>query len=332
MDARDVMTKTVVSVAPETPTRQVARLLLEKVISAVPVVDPDGAPLGMISEGDLIGRDVNAREARRDWWLEMLAEGDDLAKAFVDHVKAADRPVRDFMAAPVITVEEDTPVRVIAALLDAHRIKRVPVVREGRVVGIVSRADLVRALAQISGDTAGDSRATPVLERFMRSVDATFHRESSEIAAKSAPAEPQTFSAAEFRQSDEAFEHAKAIRHAETRRAVAEASSRKVKELLGEHVAEGPWREMLMAAHDAACRGETEHLLLRFPSQLCTDGGRKINVPEADWPSTLRGEASELYLRWEHELRPRGFGIAARLLDFPGGMPGDVGLYLTWGV
>ncbi len=148
MDARDVMTKAVVSVGPDTPTRRVAKLLLENRISAVPVVDAGGAPIGMVSEGDLIGRTANDREARRDWWLEMLAEGTDLAQEFLDHVNAADRPVREVMAAPVITVEEDMPVQVIAELLEEHRIKRVPVVREGRIVGIVSRADLVRALAQ----------------------------------------------------------------------------------------------------------------------------------------------------------------------------------------
>jgi len=148
MNARDVMTKGVLTVGPETPTRKVAKLLLEKGISAVPVVDADGVPVGMVSEGDLIGRDVNAREARRDWWLEMLAEGAGLAQEFLDHVKAADRPVREVMVAPVITVGEGTPVQAIAELLETRRIKRVPVVRQGRIVGVVSRADLIRALAR----------------------------------------------------------------------------------------------------------------------------------------------------------------------------------------
>ena len=150
MNARDLMTTDVVSVGPDTPTRRVASLLLEKGISAVPVVSEDGAVLGMVSEGDLIGRDVNARVARRDWWLEMLAEGDALADSFLDHIKAIDRPVRQVMTVPVITVAEDTPATTIAELLEAHRIKRVPVLHEGRIVGIVSRADLVRALAQAS--------------------------------------------------------------------------------------------------------------------------------------------------------------------------------------
>jgi hypothetical protein len=68
----------------------------------------------------------------------------------------------------------------------------------------------------------------------------------------------------------------------------------------------------------------------RFPSQLCSDRGRAINVSEPDWPATLCGEAAEIYLRWEHDLKPSGFHLAARVLDFPGGMPGDIGLFLVW--
>ncbi len=72
-------------------------------------------------------------------------------------------------------------------------------------------------------------------------------------------------------------------------------------------------------------------MLLRFPGQLCSDGGRAVNTSAAGWPETLRGEAGELYLRWERDLKPNGFPLSARLLDFPGGMPGDIGLYLFWG-
>jgi CBS domain-containing protein len=146
--ASDIMTKKVVSVGPETPTRTVARLLMENRFSAIPVVDDNGAPVGMISEGDLIRREIDRRAPRRAWWLELLAEGEDLAAEFVDYLKAADRPARDIMTGPVVTVAEDTPIQAIAEALQEHGIKRVPVVRDGRIVGIVSRADLVRALAK----------------------------------------------------------------------------------------------------------------------------------------------------------------------------------------
>jgi CBS domain-containing protein len=148
MNASDVMTKNVISVGPETPTRAVAKLLLNEGISAIPVVDEAGMALGMVSEGDLIRREIKILAASKAWWLEMLAEGEDLATEFLDYLRTSDRPVREVMTTPVFTVAEDTPVQAIAEILQEHRIKRVPVLRNGRVVGIVSRADLVRALAQ----------------------------------------------------------------------------------------------------------------------------------------------------------------------------------------
>jgi CBS domain-containing protein len=147
MQARDIMTKTVVSVRPETSIRQVAKILLDSGISAMPVIDEGGALVGMISEGDLIDRTSSERERRRDWWLEMLAEGTALSPTFLEFVRSTDRPVGCVMVAPVITVADDAPLEQITELLETHRIKRVPVVRDGRVVGIVSRADLLRALA-----------------------------------------------------------------------------------------------------------------------------------------------------------------------------------------
>ncbi len=87
----------------------------------------------------------------------------------------------------------------------------------------------------------------------------------------------------------------------------------------------------MQQARIAASHGETELLILRFPGDLCGDGGRAINVPEPDWPATLRGEAAEAYLRYERELKPLGFHMIARVLDFPGGFIGDVGLFLHWG-
>jgi len=148
INASDVMTRNVVSVGPETPTRVVAKLLLEKRISAVPVIDANGALIGMVSESDLIRREIDRRAEDRFWWLEMIAEGEDLASEFLEYVKRTDRPVREVMVAPVITVVEDSPLQMVAAALQEHHIKRVPVLRNGQMVGIISRIDLIRALAQ----------------------------------------------------------------------------------------------------------------------------------------------------------------------------------------
>jgi len=156
MRARDVMTRRVVSVGPQLGAREVGRLLVDEGISAVPVVDEEEKAIGMVSEGDLIGRHEPDREARRDWWLTLLAEGETLSPDFLASLRTPDRKVREIMATPVISVSEETEVGEIARLLIAHRIKRVPVIRDGRVVGIVSRADLVRAIA--------DESPKPILE------------------------------------------------------------------------------------------------------------------------------------------------------------------------
>ena len=148
MKAREIMTRDVVSVRPGTPVQVVAKLLSDRGISAVPVVDDEGAPIGMVSEGDLIGRDETSREARRDWWLDILAEGETLNADFVASLGHSERLARDIMAGPVVTIGEDADAREIARLLQTYRIKRVPVIRNGRVVGIVSRADLLRAMVQ----------------------------------------------------------------------------------------------------------------------------------------------------------------------------------------
>lgn len=148
MDARDVMATIVVSVRPDTSTQEIARLLLEHGISAVPVIDKAGAPIGVVSEGDLLGRTEAEREARRDWWLTLLAEGEPLSLDFLASLRSPKLTARDIMSAPVVSVGERTSVPEIARLLAAHRIKRVPVMRDNHVVGIVSRADLLRALAE----------------------------------------------------------------------------------------------------------------------------------------------------------------------------------------
>src|SRR5215469_6565953 len=108
MNARDIMTTEVVSIGSETPTNKVAQLLGEKGISAVPVVDDAGAPIGMVSEGDLIGRNEAEREARRDWWLTLLAEGEELNPEFLASVHGSGRTARDVMSGAVVTVGADT--------------------------------------------------------------------------------------------------------------------------------------------------------------------------------------------------------------------------------
>ena len=151
MNARDIMSKPVVSVHPDTPLREVAKLMLDKGITAVPVVDDNGAPIGIVSEDDLIRPD-RAREAWRQSWLEVFAEGEPLAPELLDWLHSQSHIARAVMSAPVITVSEDTELGEIARVLVTHRIKRVPVVRDGRVTGIIARGDLLRVLAATKAD------------------------------------------------------------------------------------------------------------------------------------------------------------------------------------
>jgi len=157
MRAMDVMTSEVITVGQNTSVQTVAKLLAERGISAVPVVDRENRVIGMVSEGDLLHRAETGTERRRSWWLDMMASTNKIAG---DYVKSHSGKVRDIMTRDLISVTETTPVADIAVLLETNRIKRVPVVRDGKLVGIVSRANLVRALAmtirQASGTEADD--------------------------------------------------------------------------------------------------------------------------------------------------------------------------------
>lgn len=331
--AADVMTTEVATVTPQTPIDAVARLLLDRAISAVPVIDADGEPLGMVSEGDLLGRDPQDRLARRDWWLDLLADRKG-RPARLASVSAAHGTAGDVMASPVITVTEDTALPEIALLLGRHRIKRVPVVRDGRLVGIVSRADLLRAFA--AAHPAASRPQHQPLTDFVRTVMELFLGSHAGAAphpvapAPGAVAEPK-FSADTLRGLVEDHQHSVAQQHDAARRARAEERSKLVAEIIDTHVTDAQWQAMLHHARTAAAAGAFECELLRFPATLCRDAGRAINVAEADWPGTLRGEAAELYLRWERELKGRGFHLSARVLDYPDGKPGDIGLFLIWG-
>lgn len=145
MHACDVMTPEVIHARPEMSIREAAALLAKHSISALPVLDSDGKLVGIVSEGDLLRRyEISTGDRHRSWWLQLLTSNRELAS---EYVKEHGRSVKDVMTAEVVTVYEDTPLADIAEVLERHRIKRVPVMKNGRMTGIVSRANLVRALA-----------------------------------------------------------------------------------------------------------------------------------------------------------------------------------------
>jgi CBS domain-containing protein len=156
MKAADIMSTDVVTASPGTSVREIARLLLEKHLTALPVIDEHGVPIGMISEGDLVGPDDTAR---RDWCLSLLAEGQPLSPDFLGWLHSRGRTANSVMSKPVVSVDEDAEIGEIARLLAAHHVKRVPVVRNGRLVGIVSRGDLLRALYRSDANVSADAAA-----------------------------------------------------------------------------------------------------------------------------------------------------------------------------
>lgn len=144
MHAADIMSTPVISVKPEMTVREVAKVFVEQKISGAPVVDAEGHIVGMISEGDLIHRaEVGTEQPRRPRWLDLFS----LKRDANEYVKSHGKRVADVMTADVVSVDEATPLSKIADTLERKRIKRVPVTREGKLVGIVTRANLVQALA-----------------------------------------------------------------------------------------------------------------------------------------------------------------------------------------
>ena len=146
MNARDIMTSTVFTVTPDTTIREIADLLLSRRISGVPVLDGERL-VGIVSEGDLLRRyeiGTDRRNAGNPWWMRFFQGAIDPAEYVKSHaVRAA-----DVMTRAVVSVAEDTPAPRIAGLFEKHGIKRVPVLRGQRLVGIVTRANLVQALAR----------------------------------------------------------------------------------------------------------------------------------------------------------------------------------------
>ena len=210
--------------------------------------------------------------------------------------------------------------------------------REGRLVGIVSRADLLHAVATTPAQEMAQEH--PKKRGFLLSLFGEYHRpdweqvpvhQAPESAAQSRPpVDESKLGAEDFRHLVDDHQHDEAHHRDQARQAAAKQRRQRAKDLIDRHVSDPAWRQLLHHAREAAEAGQKEAPLLQFPSQLCIDGGRAINVAEADWPASLRGEPAEMYLRWERDLKPRGFTLSARVVDFPGGKPGDIGLFLGW--
>ena len=147
MKAADVMTVGAATIGHDASISEAARLMLQyRQISGLPVVDAAGHLVGIITEGDFLRHVDAGNERRRPRWFELLLSPGRLAD---EYVHSHSRRVEEVMTRHVVTVVGETPVHEIVRLMELHRVKRVPVIRDNRVVGIVSRANLLRGLARL---------------------------------------------------------------------------------------------------------------------------------------------------------------------------------------
>jgi CBS domain-containing protein len=161
MKAREIMTRDVVTVTQSTSIAEIATLLVRNKISAVPVMSDDNRIAGIVSESDLMHRDETGTDHPK-WWLELFLSADGRAR---DYVKSHGLKAENVMTRTVISVSEDADVANIADILESHRIRRVPVLRDGNLVGIISRSDFVRALAHVDAGARDIKRNDATLQK-----------------------------------------------------------------------------------------------------------------------------------------------------------------------
>jgi CBS domain-containing protein len=158
MKVKDIMTTPVVSARPDMTVEQAIHLMLQRHISGLPVIEEDGRLVGMVTEGDFLRRGETGTQRHRPRWLELLTGPGRLAE---EYTRAHGRRVRDVMTATPLTVTEETSLEQVVGLMEKHRVKRLPVMRGERVIGIISRANLLHALAGVAREiepaTKGDA-------------------------------------------------------------------------------------------------------------------------------------------------------------------------------
>jgi CBS domain-containing protein len=322
----EIMTTPVVTVGPDDSARMAAEIMLRLHVSGLPVVDGHGLPLGVVSESDFHFADAATRRKQREAWEKILSQGQELAGEYLAVLELEGGRVRQIMAAPAICIDETAGIEEAGALMSQHRIKRLPVLRGGAVVGVVTRADLLRFFAPDASP-----RPRPVTLEFFEGVVGEALAAEPKPAPPPAAAGEATVTAAELKNLVAQFERDKSRMRADVQRLGKEKREEQVKLLLKSRFTDLELAQLLSKAREAAARGETSTPALVFPCALCTDGGRTINLPDPDWPASLRGKAADFFLRWEKELRPLGFGLTARIVSFPDGFPGDAELSLAWG-
>jgi len=156
MRVKDVMTRNVISVGPDESIMKAARLMLQNRISGLPVIDKDGGLMGIVTEGDFLRRGELGTQRRRPKWLEFIVGPGRLAE---EYVHSAGRKVDEIMTTDPVTASEDDTLEKVVEVMERRHVKRLPVAKNGRVIGIVSRANLMHALASFARDEG--QRAQP---------------------------------------------------------------------------------------------------------------------------------------------------------------------------
>jgi CBS domain-containing protein len=309
MIVRDLMQRHFPYVMADADLDYVAKVLKESGIGAVPVVDENLTPIGVVTRSNI------ERVRRSAKTVDLGPLPSFLLKNKRDvPFRGNGWALRDVMSAPAISAPVGAKLAEVDKMMAAHQLKRMPVVEGHKLVGMLLRREVVDAIGRPGPETDALGAPKPILTL------AQPEPECCDIA-----------SADEFRLLVAEHERHVDEERIAQRRALVEAREQRMKELAAKRLTDALWREMLTRSRAAATAGLKESMLIRFPSQLCADGGRAINAPDSSWPETLRGEPADVYRRWRNELHPRGFRIAAQIIDFPEGLPGDAALFLMWG-
>lgn len=170
MKVSDVMTNRVISIAPEKTVFEAARLMLKQRISGLPVIDDKGKLVGIVSESDLLRRSEIGTERKHSPWLNAFLGPSESAS---DYVRAHGTKVKEVMTARPLTVGPDVQLDEVVHLMETHRIKRLPAVRRGKVIGMVTRANLVQALVSIHRGVPKTAKRDAVIrQRLLSEIDA----------------------------------------------------------------------------------------------------------------------------------------------------------------
>jgi CBS domain-containing protein len=164
MQAHEIMTKELITATPDTLVTEIAKLLVQHRIGAIPVLAADGRLVGLVSQTDLAHRSETGTEKRRKWWLDLFADPNAQAR---EYIKTHGLAAKDVMTRVIFSVAYDASLADVAEALDTHHVRQLPVVRDGKIVGIISRADLVRALAQTAGASMTTGPTNGELQRLL---------------------------------------------------------------------------------------------------------------------------------------------------------------------